>query len=249
MNADRAADVAGLHACRAALETSDLQRVLLIEGKLNRRQQDLLNDLNDQGVTVARGSLTELLVAVPAGLKHQGIVGWCQQHTDRKTRTLTLDEVLHAGDSPLLLVLDGVEDPRNLGACLRSADGAGVDAVVLPRSRGAPLSPVVRKTAAGAAEALPLIEVANLSQALEKIQLSGMKVIGLADEADDELYAMDLTGGLAVVMGNEGQGLRRLTRERCDAIASLPMRGHVSSLNVSVATGVVLYEAQRQRRP
>lgn len=247
MSTERAADVAGIHACRAALDAGELQRVLLIEGKLNRRQQELLDDAQRHGLPVERGSTTELLVAAPGGLKHQGVVGWCRKHHARPAHALTLEDLLQTVDAPLFLVLDGVEDPRNLGACLRSADGAGVDAVILPRSRGAPMSAIVRKTAAGAVEALPILEVANLSQALEKIQQAGVQVIGLADEADAELYAMDLRSGLAVVMGNEGQGMRRLTREHCDAIASLPMRGHVSSLNVSVATGIVLYEAQRQR--
>lgn len=248
MAIDRPAEIAGIHACKAAVQSGHAAELLLVAGKLNRRQQELLEIAQAAGVPVRRGGATELVVASPAGMRHQGALAWRQQGLAISQQAPeTLAELLEQHPAPFLLVLDGVEDPRNLGACLRSADGAGADAVILPRGRGAPLSAVVSKTAAGAAETLPLISVPNLAQALEELQDHGVRIIGLADEADAELYAMDLCGGLALVLGNEGQGLRRLTRDHCDAIASLPMCGSVSSLNVSVATGVVMYEALRQR--
>ncbi len=249
MGMDRPADIAGIHACLAAIERGQVAQVLLIAGKLNRRQQELLAAAQQAGVTVARGGATDLVVAAPRGLRHQGVVAWRSGGSVPSTAMpQTLAELLESVRQPFLLVLDGVEDPRNLGACLRSADGAGADAVILPRGRGAPLSAVVSKTAAGAAESLPVISVPNLAQALDEMRSAGVQVIGLADEADAELYDMPLGDSLALVLGNEGQGLRRLTREHCDAIAALPMRGSVSSLNVSVATGVVMYEALRQRK-
>lgn len=247
--AGRPADAAGLHACQAAIDSGQAQRLLLIAGKLNKRQQHLLDSANTAGVTVERVSTTTLISEAPAGLRHQGAVLWKRQSPEpSRNSDVHWEDCLQASNSPLLLVLDGVEDPRNFGACLRSADGAGVDGVIVPRGRGAPMSAVVSKTAAGAAESIKVATVPNLAQALDGLRDRGVTVIGLADEADGELYEMDLRGPCAIVMGNEGQGLRRLTREHCDAIASLPMLGSVSSLNVSVATGVVLYEAVRQRR-
>jgi 23S rRNA (guanosine2251-2'-O)-methyltransferase len=148
---------------------------------------------------------------------------------------------------PFLLILDGVQDPHNLGACLRSADGAGVHAVVTPRDRSASLTPTVRKVASGAAETVPFIQVANLARTLKWLKGEGVWLIGTAGEATQSLYQADLRGALAIVMGGEGKGLRRLTREQCDSLVRLPMAGSVESLNVSVASGISLYEAVRQR--
>jgi 23S rRNA (guanosine2251-2'-O)-methyltransferase len=145
-------------------------------------------------------------------------------------------------------VLDGVQDPHNLGACLRSADAAGVAAVIVPRDRAAGLTPVVRKVAAGAAETVPLVSVVNLARTLRELKERGIWLTGTDDSADKSLYDVDLTGPLALVMGSEGEGMRRLTRECCDQLVSIPMGGAVESLNVSVAAGVVLFEAVRQRR-
>ena len=148
---------------------------------------------------------------------------------------------------PLILLLDSVQDPRNLGACLRSAEAAGADMVVVPRSRSSELTPAVSRTAAGAAELIPLARVANLARFMNALGDMGLYRVGAHGEGDRPLYEINLNQPLAVVMGSEGQGLRRLTRERCDALAFLPMLGAVGSLNVSVATGVFLYEALRQR--
>jgi len=149
----------------------------------------------------------------------------------------------------LVLVLDGVTDPHNLGACLRTADAAGATAVVAPRDRAAGLTPVVRKVAAGAAETVPFAQVTNLARCLRDMKEAGLWIAGAAEDGEKELFDADLTGPLALVMGSEGKGLRRLTRECCDFRLRLPMRGAVASLNVSVAAGVALYEAVRQRRP
>ena len=149
---------------------------------------------------------------------------------------------------PLLLVLDGVTDPQNLGACLRSADAAGVDAVIIPRDRAARLNATVRRVASGAAETVNLFSVSNLSRALMQLKERGVWLAGTDDNAMSSLYEQDLRGAIALVMGSEGRGLRRLTKEKCDFLIGIPMAGAISSLNVSVATGVVLFEAVRQRR-
>lgn len=159
-----------------------------------------------------------------------------------------LDELLGRLDEPaLLLVLDGVTDPHNLGACLRTADAAGVHAVIIPKDKSATLNATVRKVACGAAEVVPLVAVTNLSRTLQKLQQKGVWIAGTAGEAEVSIYQQNLSGPLALVMGAEGKGMRRLTREHCDYLVKLPMLGSVSSLNVSVATGVCLFEIRRQR--
>ena len=154
---------------------------------------------------------------------------------------------MEEGEKALFLVLDGVQDPQNLGACLRTADAVGVRAVILPKDRAVGLNETVRKVACGAAENTPVIHVTNLSRALREMQEAGIWVIGTADEAENTIYEEDLTSSIALVMGSEGQGLRQNTRKHCDKLVNIPMAGVVESLNVSVATGVCLYEAQRQR--
>ncbi|MDQ2695720.1 MAG: 23S rRNA (guanosine(2251)-2'-O)-methyltransferase RlmB, partial [Pseudomonadota bacterium] len=150
--------------------------------------------------------------------------------------------------APLLLVLDQVQDPHNLGACLRSADAAGVAAVIAPADRAAGLTATVRKVACGAAETVPFVAVTNLARALRRLQDQGLWIVGGAGEAEKNLYETDLTGPTAIVLGAEGKGLRRLTRECCDVLARIPLAGRVESLNVAVAAGVFLFEAVRQRR-
>ena len=175
------------------------------------------------------------------------------RHTDYTADVAARDEVFlfellgKTAVAPFLLVLDNVQDPHNLGACLRAADGAGVQAVIIPKDRSVHLTPVVRTVACGAAEHIPLVEVTNLARVLEQLKKAGIWLVGTADRAPEFIYQLDLTGPLALVMGSEGKGLRRLTAEKCDFLASIPMLGAVESLNVSVATGVCLYEAVRQR--
>ena len=177
--------------------------------------------------------------------RHQGIVAMAQA----LKLALKLDELLDGLDvPPLLLILDGVTDPHNLGACLRVADGVGAHAVIAPRDRAVNINATVSRVASGAAQAIPYITVTNLARTLRTLQERGVTLVGTDDEAPQDIYQADLHGPLALVMGAEGEGMRRLTRETCDQLVSIPMRGTVSSLNVSVASGVCLYEIQRQRQ-
>ena len=184
--------------------------------------------------------------------RHQGVIAELRTGPDGSPHDLRwsearLLEAVRGQARALVLVLDGVTDPHNLGACLRSADAAGATAVVIPKDRAADLTGAVRKVACGAAESVPLVRVTNLARCLDKLQAAGLWLFGAAGEAREDLYAKDLTGPLALLMGSEGGGLRRLTRERCDFLVRLPMAGAVSSLNVSVATGICLFEIARQR--
>ncbi|MDP3515973.1 MAG: 23S rRNA (guanosine(2251)-2'-O)-methyltransferase RlmB [Pseudohongiella sp.] len=179
---------------------------------------------------------------------HQGVAALCQYRDtvkDEAFLTKLLDNLDHP---PLILVLDEVTDPHNLGACLRTADAAGADAVIVPKDNAATMNMTVRKVASGAAEKVNLVAVTNLARTLAALQQRGIWISGTAGEADHSLYQADLTGPVAIVMGSEGKGLRRLTREHCDYLISIPMAGVVSSLNVSVAAGVCLFEAVRQRQ-
>lgn len=160
-----------------------------------------------------------------------------------------LQDIIDSNGAPFLLILDGVQDPHNLGACLRTADGAGVDAVIAPRNRAVGMTETVARISCGASENVPFIQVTNIVRTLKELQKSGVWVVGTADGAESSsLYDVDFKGAIALVMGAEEKGLRRLTRETCDLVVSLPMMGKVDCLNVSVATGVCLYEALRQRK-
>ena len=165
----------------------------------------------------------------------------------KSVREDELLEIIKAGDEALILILDQVQDPHNLGACLRTADGVGCRAVIAPKDRSAPLNETVRRIACGAAETTPYIQVTNLSRTIQLLKDEGFWLVGTSDNANQSLYEIDLKGKIGIVMGAEGKGLRRLTEEKCDFIAKLPMMGSVECLNVSVATGVCLYEAIRQR--
>lgn len=237
----------GIHAVRVLLTRypQRVRRVLLASGRDAGRLAEIRTLAQRAGVQVA-GADDALLAKLAEGERHQGVVAeivpWAG---DPETQ---LEEALEAaGAAPLLLVLDGVQDPHNLGACLRSADAAGVAAVIVPRDRAAGLTPVVRKVAAGAAETVPLVPVVNLARTLRDLKERGVWLVGTDDAADKTLFEADLKGPLALVMGSEGEGMRRLTRECCDHLVSIPMAGAVESLNVSVAAGVALFEAVRQR--
>ena len=184
-----------------------------------------------------------------AGKRHQGVVAL----SEVSVPSITLEELMAGLDADTrvastLLLLDGVTDPRNLGACLRVADGAGVAAVIAPKDHACALTEAAIQTASGAAESVPYLMVTNLARTIDTLQERGFQVIGTADESTDDLYAADLGGRIAWVLGAEGKGLRRLTRERCDRLVRIPMHGQVESLNVSVAAGVILYETLRQRQ-
>lgn len=239
--------VFGLHSVQALLKSAP-QRVLelyCLQGRADQRLQKLLKIAEAEGMSVQTMGRAKL-DALSEGENHQGVVARCRPgEVHDEAFLLRLLESL--GHTPLLLVLDGVTDPHNLGACLRSAEAAGVDAVIAPKDKSAGLSPVARKVASGAAEVLPFVPVTNLARTLKKLQDAGVWLVGAAGEADATLYQADLKGPIALVMGAEGEGLRRLTRETCDYLIKIPMAGSVSSLNVSVATGVCLFEAVRQR--
>ena len=240
--------LAGFHAVQAALETAP-QRVVLVwfaDGRLDRRAQGVWDLARGAGVGVRRVPRRKLDQLV-GDRRHQGVVARCQALPRRGEAELyALIEACPA--DPLVLILDGVQDPHNLGACLRSAAAVGADVVVLPQDRSCPLSAAVRRTASGAAERVPVCQVRNLARALGGLADRGVWLTGAAADAPTELFAADLRGPLGLVLGGEGRGLRRITRAACDRLVHIPMAGGVESLNVSVAAGVVLFEALRQRR-
>ena len=236
----------GWHAVEAVLkqEPKRLQEVWIQTGRQDKRVQSVTESLDSLGVAwqiVHRKELDKRVSGV-----HQGVVAQVAE-----SREWTEDDLLQAlagQDAPtFLLILDGVTDPHNLGACLRTADAVGVQAVIVPKDKSASLSPTVRKVACGAAETVPLVRVTNLARFMRGLRDDGVWLIGTAGEVGSTLYQADFKGPVALVMGAEGKGLRRLTREHCDLLINIPMQGYVASLNVSVATGVCLYEALRQR--
>ena len=236
----------GVHAVEALLRhhPKRVKQVWLAEGRNDPRVQTLLALAADARVAVGQCERREMDAWVEG--VHQGVVA--EVSPSQVWGEAMLEELLdRAIGPPLLLVLDGVTDPHNLGACLRTADAAGALAGIVPKDKSATLNATVRKVACGAAEVIPLVAVTNLARSLEKLQQRGLWVVGTAGEAEQELYQHDMTGPTVLVMGAEGKGMRRLTREHCDYLVKLPMAGSVSSLNVSVATGVCLFEALRQR--
>lgn len=241
--------VYGLHAVRAVLtrRPGDVLRLAIAAARDDVRVRELREIAAAHGLKPAPASAAAL-DRETGGAAHQGVVAELRPSTPLNENSL-LDLLTSQASAALVLVLDGVSDPHNLGACLRTADAAGATAVVAPRDRAAGLTPVVRKVAAGAAETMPFAQVTNLARTLRDMKEAGLWIAGTAQDGDCELYAADLSAPLALVMGSEGKGLRRLTRECCDFSLRLPMQGAVSSLNVSVAAGIALYEALRQRRP
>ncbi|GHC22802.1 23S rRNA (guanosine(2251)-2'-O)-methyltransferase RlmB [Aidingimonas halophila] len=241
--------VYGVHAVHALLEREQAPRELWVqEGSAAKRLDELVEQARTQGAHVVRHS-RETLDELARGVAHQGIIAFCSPLVPENESYLwqRLDEWT-AASPPLLLILDGVTDVHNFGACLRSADAAGVHGVIVPKDKAAPLNATVRKVACGAAEAVTVYRVTNLARAMERLKNAGVWITGTAGDASASLYDVDYTGPVALVMGAEGKGMRRLTREACDNLVRLPMAGSVSSLNVSVATGVCLFEALRQRQ-
>jgi 23S rRNA (guanosine2251-2'-O)-methyltransferase len=226
-------------------------QTLMVQADRNDKRMQALNDLaQSQGVAITRCAKSDL-DAVTSG-RHQGVIAKLQQGASYEAAGQTsesdLMEMVVAAERPLLLILDGVTDPHNLGACLRSADAAGVTAVVFPKDKSADVNDVARKVASGAAETVPWVRVTNLARTMEHLKQAGVWIIGASGEVTETLHDQDLTVSCALVLGSEGSGMRRLTRESCDFMVSLPMAGAVSSLNVSVAAGICLFEAVRQRR-
>jgi len=244
--------VGGLHAVKAALKSSasEIDHLLVQKGRRDTRLKDLRDLARKQAIDtreVNRSELNDLVTDV----QHQGVVAVLRSSSVGVRQNFSEFITQLKSEQPekalFILILDEVQDPHNLGACLRSADAAGVDAVVIPSDNSVGLTSVVRKVASGAAESMPLFQVANLQRTISELQDQGVWIFGAAGESDRSLYEIDLKGPVAIVMGAEGRGLRRLTRERCDELYKLPMQGAVSSLNVSVATGISLYEVVRQR--
>lgn len=237
----------GIHAVETVLKTAP-QRVLELHVQRERRDQRLQKILRlaqQSGIEVQQVSGQQL--DTRADGRHQGVMARCTDAPVQDEKFLG-NLVEKAGARTLLLILDGVTDPHNLGACLRSADAAGVQAVIVPKDNSARLTPVVEKVACGAAASVPLVVVTNLARTLESLAKQGVWILGTSDRAEQSLYDIDLRGPIALVLGSEDQGLRQLTARHCDYLAALPMAGAVSSLNVSVAAGICLFEAVRQRR-
>lgn len=236
----------GIHAVEKFIQQSAQHSIELVttEGR-NPRLLSVIGQARKSKIPLRFASRDELN-ELAGNNKHQGCVLQIRViEGQQKSLEQCLTEL--SSDS-LFLVLDGVQDPHNLGACLRTSDAAGVDAVIIPKDRSASLNATVRKVAAGAAESVPLIEVTNLSRCLKMLKDAGVWIYGTGGEAQASLYDLEYSGPVALVMGAEGDGLRRLTAEQCDYMVSLPMRGVVESLNVSVATGVCLFEINRSRQ-
>lgn len=241
----------GLHAVEEMLRQNPqgIRALTVVKGRDDKRMAAVLSLAQQHGLAVRkveRDVLDELVDG-----RHQGVVAELQSAgaaaEDLRWSEADLVTAVRNNSDSLVLVLDGVTDPHNLGACLRSADAAGVTAVLTPKDGAADITAVVRKVACGATESVPLVRATNLARALDQLKDAGMWLYGTAGEAEQTLYDCDFKGPVGIIMGAEGPGMRRLTRERCDFLVNLPMAGVVSSLNVSVATGICLFEVQRQR--
>ncbi len=240
--------VYGMHAVQAILdrEPEMLTRLWLEKSRRDDRARKLLQRASEVNIRPERVSREVLDKLVGEDTRHQGVVALSKDTPAGNEKDLA--QLLQNLDEPaFFLVLDGVQDPHNLGACLRTADAAGVQAVIAPKDRSAGLTAVVRKVASGAAETVPFFQVTNLARTLRELQQAGIWIIGTSLDTEQDIYQADLTGPLALVLGAEGKGLRRLTAEHCDSLVKLPMHGTVQSLNVSVSAGICLYEAVRQR--
>jgi 23S rRNA (guanosine2251-2'-O)-methyltransferase len=235
----------GFHAVTVRLKTApeSVVEIHVDAGRRDARMRQFVERVQAAGAKLVESDDARL-ARLAGTARHQGVVARVTPLAPRHS----LDEVLDAVEgSPLVLVLDGVTDPHNLGACLRVADGAGAHAVIAPRDHAVGLNATVAKVASGAAETVPYLMVTNLARTLAELKERDIRVVGTCDDAPRTLYAADLRGPLALVLGAEGPGMRQLTRKSCDELVSIPMRGAVESLNVSVAAGVCLYEALRQR--
>ena len=233
----------GLHAVSALLKNQHrvVSALYINEERMDERLLVLRETAKNNNISIE--TLSSQAMKTRFGtMNHQGIVAIAEPLPAFSEHDL--DRLLK--EATLILILDGITDPHNLGACLRSADAAGVDFIILPKDNSANITPAVSKVACGAAESVPLVRVTNLARAMDQIKAAGIWIYGAAGEADTVIYDIDCTSRMALALGAEGKGLRRLTREYCDGLFALPMSGLVSSLNVSVATGICLYEVKRQ---
>lgn len=246
MNDNNKQWIFGIHSVENVIkkDPASISEIHICNESKNQRLVKLLTLIKAKSIPFYHKSTQQLDAQSPE--KHQGVMALIETTVLHGEKQLKQD--VKSWEAPLLLILDNIEDPRNLGACLRSADAAGVDAVILTKNKSAPITPIARKTAAGAVDNLNFYQVSNLSRALEIIKQAGIWVFG-TDCSDESMsiYQADLKGAVALVMGNEGKGLRHLVKENCDHLIHIPMSGEVQSLNVSVATGISLFEALRQR--
>jgi 23S rRNA (guanosine2251-2'-O)-methyltransferase len=238
----------GFHAVLSRLRqhAASIQEILIDRDRIDARMKDLLSLSEAAGVRTMEVERSRLDgIAGPNG-RHQGVIA---RVVDTPIPYKDIHDILESDltEPPFFLILDGVEDPHNLGACLRVADAMGVHAVIAPKDRAVGLNATVRKVACGAAETVPFIAVTNLARTMRELKDAGVFVVGTSAEAKQDLLSTKLAGPIALVLGAEGSGLRRLTEETCDALVSIPMFGSVESLNVSVASGICLYEVRRQR--
>tara|TARA_B100000780_G_C21077395_1_gene433773 strand:+ start:64 stop:906 length:843 start_codon:yes stop_codon:yes gene_type:complete len=240
----------GLHAIQAALElpVTRVIEVWLADERQDARIDAIAKAAMARGLhpkKIERDQLDDMMPET----RHQGAVARCSPMKElTETDLLKLvDDLIDTGLAPLLLILDGVQDPHNLGACLRTAEAAGVHAVIAPKDRASGLTATVMKVSSGAAERLPFVQVTNLARILRELQQSGIWLVGTSGDSEATLFEADLKGPLAIILGAEGRGIRRLTREHCDQVINIPMEGCAESLNVSVAAGVCLFETARQR--
>ncbi|APP80242.1 23S rRNA (guanosine(2251)-2'-O)-methyltransferase RlmB [Xanthomonas hortorum pv. vitians] len=239
--------IVGVNAVASSVENDadNVREVLIEAGSKNPRLTEIEEQARRKGIEVRRVN-TQALDGVGGQVRHQGVVA--RYAAARLWAENELEALVTAAEGrALLLILDGVQDPHNLGACLRSAAAASVTAVVIPKDKSATVNATVRKTSAGAADRIPVVAVTNLARCLRDLQKQGVWLYGLAGEAEASLYSVDLRGNVGLVLGGEADGLRRLTREHCDGLVKIPMPGDIESLNVSVAAGVTLFEAVRQR--
>ena len=239
----------GFHAVLSRLRqhAASVQEILIDRDRVDARMKDLLGMAESAGVRLMQVERSRLDGLAGQNGRHQGVIA---RVVDTPMPYKDIHDILESElkEPPFFLILDGVEDPHNLGACLRVADAMGVHAVIAPKDRAVGLNATVRKVACGAAETVPFIAVTNLARTMRELKEAGVMLVGAAAEAEHSLLTMTLNGPLALVLGAEGTGLRRLTAETCDALVSIPMFGSVESLNVSVASGICLYEARRQRQ-
>lgn len=236
----------GFHATIAALhKDAPIQTLLILKDREDAKHKDLIRIAKAKGIEIrfeSRKTLDEY------GKSHQGVVALLAE-AEAPIPEMSLNELLALSlqKNKLLLVLDGITDPHNLGACIRSAEGLGADGMIIPKDKSASVTPIVHKTSVGASQILPIVTVTNLSDALKQLQQAGFWIVGLAGEAESLIQDIDFSTPTVIVMGGESSGLRRLTKEHCDFLAKIPMFGQTESLNVSVAAGIALFEVVRQR--
>lgn len=237
----------GIHAVMEVLKArpEDIMQLYLQNGRQDKKIIEMIQLASAAGVKHQYLSTQQLQQLIGDEKRHQGVVARCQELAPWDEKKL-IENIESAKKPVILLVLDGVQDPHNLGACLRSANAFGVMAVIAPKDRAASLTDVAKKVSSGASEKTPFIPVSNLHRVLLQLKEAGVWLVGLDASATQSISKVDLKGNIAIVMGGEGEGLRRLTKESCDYLAKIPMRGSVESLNVSVSTGIALYEASRQ---